>query len=119
MAAELNLAMQYTYLKGGVSIPKSYNMTIDVAGTTSICNVISVTTTDVNLTLGGVNPIGGFALFHNMDAANIIQVSDDGTVYAITLKPNEWSGPFRWNTAAIHAKALVATCLLEYILLPA
>jgi hypothetical protein len=75
---------------------------------------VTLSTTDATLSKGNIVTIGRF-YFKNLDPTNTILISDDGVVYALSLKPGE-DAKGRWNTAAVHAKASAGTPKLYYLL---
>jgi hypothetical protein len=79
--------------------------------------VASIGTIDEQLALGDVGGTPGWFFAKNKDATNYITLGGDGTNFFNKLKPGEGIA-VRWNGAAINAKANVAACDLEYLLLP-
>lgn len=117
MSAELLLAASLKFSKGGSLFETNFQSTyFDVAGTSPNKEVQAIGITDESLNLGDISTIG-FVFLRNLDATNIITIGSDGTLYPIRLKPGEFC-LVRWNAAAIHAKALVAPCNLEYTIIP-
>ncbi len=119
MAGELRTNLSATalrFVKGGVDVANPAVLSnFDVSGSFYIRNFISVGTGDESLALGDV-ATPGWLFVWNHDATNYITMGSDGSVYPIKLKAGEW-GLFRWNGAAIHAKANTAACKLEYFLI--
>lgn len=116
MSQELNLQASLKFLKGGASIEALFNSAyFDVAGSVGNKEQQTIGITDETLNLGDVGTIGVVAV-KNLDATNSITIGPDGTSYPIKLKPLEF-GLFRWNAAAIHAKSLVAPCILDYAII--
>lgn len=117
MSAELLLQLSAKFVKGGANFSAELASTyFDVAGDAPNKEVQTIGITDEVLNLGDISTIG-FVFVKNLDATNAITIGSDGTLYPIKLKPGE-ANLFRWNAAAIHAKALVAPCKLEYLILP-
>jgi hypothetical protein len=116
MSAELQIQASLKFSKGGANIetnfPSSY---FDVSGTVGDKEVQAIGTADEVLNLGDIATIG-YVMLRNLDATNYISIGSDGTLYPIKLKPGEVA-LVRWNAAAIHAKANVAVCNLEYTLI--
>jgi hypothetical protein len=90
-------------------------LTVPVTGVHHVLDELTLSTTDATLSKGNIGTIGRF-YFKNLDITNTIQISDDGSVYALALKPGE-DAKGRWNTAAIHAKASAGTPKLYYLLI--
>jgi hypothetical protein len=119
MANELtvNLA-SIGYLKGTVAInitPSPSPLVINVTGLHSVHDTVALTTSDLVLSKGNIVTIG-LVYLKNLDLTNVIQISDDGTVYALSLKPGEYFY-FRWNAAAVHAKSVAGSPQLEYAMI--
>jgi hypothetical protein len=116
MANELTINLSSIgYLKGTVAVnisPVPSPLTVNCTGLHSVHDTIALAVGDVTLSKGNIVTIG-YCYFKNLDVTNTIQISDDGTVYALALKPGE-NAYCRWNTAAIHAKATAGTPQLEY-----
>jgi hypothetical protein len=116
MANELNINLSSIgYLKGTVAVnisPVPSPLTVNCTGLHSVHDTVSLTTGDITLSKGNIGTIG-YCYFKNLDVTNTVQISDDGTVYALAFKPGE-NGYFRWNAAAVHAKAVAGTPQLEY-----
>jgi len=116
MANELTISFQnISFLKNSiaVNITNSVNpLTVTINGVHHVYDQVSLTTGDTVISKGAVGTIG-FIWVKNVDATNNIQLSDDGTVYALMLKPGEYAY-FRWNAAAFHAKATAGTPILQY-----
>jgi hypothetical protein len=134
MADELNLALQYSYAKGGVAITKTAVAAVDVAGVVSTTGVVSVGTTAESLAFGDVPAVigsAGYVLLRNLDTTpstapvNVIVFGDANTCLVGKLKGGLSDGSvapdfaiLRWNAAAIWVKAITVPQLLEYVLLP-
>lgn len=117
MASELLLQGSLKFTKGGASFEASFAAALfDVAGSAGNKQVQAIGITDEVLVLGDVSSIGYVAL-KNLDATNSIIVGSDGTLYPIILRPNGGWAIVEWNAAAIHAKANVAICNLEYTII--
>jgi hypothetical protein len=116
MANELTINLPtISYVKGTIAIniqPVPSPLTVNCTGLHSVHDTVALSTGDVVLSKGNITTIG-YVYFKNLDVTNNIQISDDGTVYALALKPGE-NAYCRWNTAAIHAKAVAGTPQLEY-----
>jgi hypothetical protein len=114
MAAELTINLpSFTYIKAPFSeniLPGILQVTVN--GKQVVHGAIGLTTGDSVLSKCNVSTIG-YVYMKNLDITNNIQISDDGTIYALMLKPGEFA-LFRWNAAAIHAKATAGTPILEY-----
>ena len=74
---------------------------------------LTLSTTDTTVSKGNIGTIGRF-YFKNLDITNTIQISDDGSVYPLALKPGE-DAKGRWNAAA----SMQSECRNTEILLPA
>lgn len=119
MAAELRTTLSlFRFVKGGldISLP-AVVANFDVSGSYALRNFASIGTTDETLALGDV-ATNGWLFLWNHDATNYITVGADGSSYPIKLLAGEWA-LFRFNGAAIHAKANTAACKLEYMLVEA
>ena len=115
MADELNISISGTLDKNGASTQFNSNDTVTQTGNAVIKQTISVGTADETLALGDVGTIG-YVFLHNLDGTNYIDFGTDGTTYPIRLRAGE-SALFRYNSAALHAKANTAACLLEYAII--
>ena len=116
MANELQVPINpITFIKGSsnVTLPAKVN-SITVSGKHYVRKTQTIGTTDETLDLGDIGTIGVVVLT-NQDATNYILIGPDGSSYPIRLKPGE-GFPFRWNGAAIHAKANSAPCDLEQLI---
>ena len=116
MANELALSWSMSFSKGGAAVSVSGSDNVDVSGTKYTKVVQNIGTVDETLALGDVSTIG-FVIFKNLDGTNYVQIGADGSSYPVKLNAGETAGPFRWNGAAIHAKANTAACDLEYTLI--
>lgn len=116
MANELTITTSLTFVKGNAQTTRnSGSASVTVSGTAYTTGVQSIGTSDETLSLDEiVTP--GYLLLHNLNATNFILVGADGSSYPVKLKAGEW-GMFRFNGAAIHAKADTGACLLEYYLI--
>jgi len=116
MANEITVNLSsISYTKGNVVInitPTPSPAVLSATGLHSVHDTLSLSTSDTTLSKGNIGTMGWIYL-KNLDNTNNIQISDDGTVYAMMLKPGEYSW-VRWNAAAIHAKATAGTPQLEY-----
>lgn len=122
MADELTISSSIRFVKGTapntLTISRSSaSQRVTVSGMTGIQNVVSIGTSDEELSLGDIGTIG-YCWFKNLDATNYLTIGPDGASYPIKLKAGETAGPLRWNGAAIHALANTGACVLEYILVP-
>lgn len=117
MSSELQLQGSLKFAKGGANFEATFGSGyFDVAGSAGNKQVQAIGITDESLALGDVSSIGYVAL-KNLDATNSIQVGSDGTLYPILLRANGGWAIMEWNAAAIHAKANVAPCNLEYTII--
>ena len=114
MANELTINLpSFTYVKS----PFNENMTpgvlqVTVIGKKIIHGHITLTTADTLLNKGNIGTYG-FVYMKNWDSTNIVNIGGDGTTYPLALNPGEfWIG--RWNVAALHAKSVAGSPLLEY-----
>lgn len=115
MANELRITNSLAYSKSGINMSRYITQSVTISGTPSLHNVQNIGTGDETLDLGDV-ATNGYILLVNLDATNYITMGADGSSYPIKLKAGE-SGCFRWNGAAIHAKANTSACNLEYVLI--
>lgn len=117
MASELQLQGSGSFSKGGASFSVNFATSLfDVAGSAGIQQSVAIGITDESLVLGDVSSIG-YVFLKNLDTTNSIQIGSDGTLYPVILRaPGGWA-IMEWNAAAIHAKASVAPCNLQYTLI--
>jgi hypothetical protein len=106
------IAVQLDQIAFTLSSPGT--LTVPVTGLHHVLDEVTLSTTDATLSKGNIVTIGRF-YFKNIDPTNTILISDDGVVYALSLKPGE-DAKGRWNTAAVHAKASAGTPKLYYLL---
>lgn len=117
MAAELLLQGSLKFSKGGANFEANFaSGYFDVAGSAGNKQVQAIGITDETLVLGDVSSIGYVAL-KNLDTTNSILIGSDGTLYPFILRANGGWAIVEWNAAAIHAKANVAPCNLEYTII--
>lgn len=88
---------------------------LGMVGSHFVKAVQTIGTSDETLDIGEIGTIG-FVYLRNLDATNYIEIGSDGTNYPLKLLKGNVA-LFRWNAAAIHAKANTASCLLEYAVL--
>jgi len=115
MANEIRTSAGLTYNKNGVTETINNQVNINVTGNGFIKRTIGLTTVDATLDLGNITT-PGVCYFQNLDSTNTIQIGGDGTDYPVQLLPGE-DGRFRFNAAAIHAKAVAGTPLLHYVVI--
>lgn len=117
MSAELQLQGSGSFNKGGAAFSVNFGAAyFDVAGSVGNQEVQAVGITDESLNLGDISSIG-YVFLKNLDATNSIQIGSDGTLYPILLRANGGWAIMEWNAAAIHAKANVAPCNLQYTII--
>lgn len=124
MADELTLAHSLSFSKGSVSAVTFAvsGKKITVTGTRYYRAVQIVGTTEEALGLGEVVPTNGYAMFHNLDSANLVEVyTATGGIAFCKLLAGEWSGPLRLGSGIVapFAKATTAPVSLEYMLIEA
>lgn len=113
MANSVTITASLSFTGGGASIQRSSGSNaFSVTTLASVYNIQTIGTSDESLVLGEVGT-PGYAILHNLDATNYVDIGPDGTNYLIRLKPTQW-GVFPIGSAAVHAKANTAPCQLEY-----
>ncbi len=121
MADELSYKPYLTYTKNGVkySVTEAAS-TFTVAGDHSIHATQEIGTAAENIGKGEITTIG-WAVFHNMDDTNFIEIGfdDSGFKSVIKILAGEWSGPVRMSQATPQAKADTAACDLDYYFIEA
>lgn len=117
MADELTVNLNILYRKNNVEHRLNLSDTVTVSGNATVRNVRNVATTDETLALGDVSTIG-YVYLHNLDGTNYCSFGSDGSSYPIKLLAGE-QGVFRWNAAALHAKANSSATKVEYWMIEA
>jgi len=113
MAGTISVSLTAQYTNGGDSqLVQPSSTTVTVAGAARVFDVVSVGTSAQALSI----PAGtlGFIFAQNLDAANYIELSPDGTTWTDKLLAGEfcWKRPDGWT--AVWAKANTAAVLLKY-----
>lgn len=114
MANEITHTFQTLLNNAGLSDNHSSgSIAIDQATEKLVRNVLTVTTSEVALDLGGVST-PGLGIFQNLDDTNFVEIGVSGTM-VVKLKPGE-QYCFRLSTTAPYAIADTASVELFYII---
>ena len=121
MADELTYRANIALSKGGVEFSKALaQQSIDVTGDHMIWATQEIATSAENIQKGEITTVG-FAMFHNTDATNYVEIGYDDTGFKplIKLLAGEWCGPVRLSQSTPQAQANSAAVDLEYIIVEA
>lgn len=123
MANELSVSGSFSYSRGNfASLARSVSaLGVNVNADPLICDVLSVTTSELAIPLGGVTAGGNWVWLKNLDGTNFVEVRvGTGSTKFCKLKPGEFA-LFRLGSGitAPYIIADTATCLVEYVLFSA
>lgn len=119
MADELTVSGTFYLNKAAVQpVNQSITDQVTVSGNYPSAGSQLIGTVDETLTLSPDIGTLGFVMFRNEDVTNFILIGADGSSYPVKLKAGEIAGPFRFNGAAIHAKADTGNCRLSFWVCP-
>ena len=119
MSKELAINLSLSFLKGGAQLNTNASPSITVAGSNYTKQTVTVGTGDATVGLGSVGT-PGYVLVRNLDSVNYISLSTDGSTYPVPLQVKAGElALLRWQSAAIHAKANTASCLVEFTIVEA
>jgi hypothetical protein len=115
MANEISFSFTFDWSKGGaVESVSSGTVNVTVAGSRYIKAIQNIGTSEESVGLGELANIG-YAIFHNMDATNYVEVGLATGVYQIKLKAGQWA-LLPLDGSAVFAKANTAAVNLEYFI---
>ena len=115
MSDELALTARLSFTKGGASVTRAVNITVDVTGDACTNGVQSVGASEEELAQGAEVGTPGYVIVKNLDDTNYVEIGSTTGVYDIKLKAGEVA-LWRHNSATIFAKANTAACLVEFII---
>lgn len=118
MSSELRVSVNLNFSKSGARVSKSYAATIDVTGDSFVSGVLSIGTTEEELTQLADLGTPGYVILKNLDATNYVEFGSTTGVYDIKLQAGECA-LYRHNSATLYAKANTAACLVEYTIIEA
>ena len=117
MSDELALTARLSFNKGGASVTRAVNITVDITGDAYTNGVQSITTdADQVLALGAALGTPGYVIVKNLDDTNFVTLGIEKTSWAIKIKAGEVS-MWRHNGATIPIIADTDACLVEYIII--
>lgn len=116
MANELTVNISLAFSKGGAKISKSYSDTITVTGDSFVSGVLSIGTSEEELTQLADLGIPGYVLLKNLDSTHYVEFGSTTGVYDINLHAGEIA-VYRHNSGTIYAKANTSACLVEYTII--
>ncbi len=116
MPDELKLKFSLDFNKGGASVKRISRISLDVTGDAFSHEIKSVDITEVQLIQGPALGTPGYVFLINLDINNFVEVGASTGVYTVKLKAGEVA-LYRHDGETIYAKANIAPCLIEYIII--
>jgi len=118
MANELSVSISMSFSKGGAKINKSYSDAVTVTGDSFVSGILSIGTSEEELTQLADLETPGYTLLKNLDSTNYVEFGSTTGVYDIKLQAGEIA-VYRHNSATLYAKANSSACLVEYTIIEA
>ena len=117
MSDELALTARLSFNKGGASVTRAVNITVDVTGEAYTSNVQLVTTaSEVEILQGAGLGQPGYIIAKNLHATNYVEIGATTGVYTIKILAGE-TAMWRHDSTTIFAIAHTTDCLLEYTII--
>jgi hypothetical protein len=116
MANELKTVVDFSFSKSGAKIAKTYSENTTVTGDSYVSGILSIGTSEEELTQLADLGTPGEVLLKNLDSTNYIEIGATTGVYTIKLKAGKWAKYFH-DSATIYAKANTGACLLDYTII--
>ncbi len=118
MANELSLSISAAHTKNGVTLSKDFTKSVTITGNQPISAVQVIGTADEALTAGDAGS-GGYLVCKNLDGTNFLEIGHTSGTYSVMLRAGEIACLRAGSgMTTIHCRANVASCNLEYLLLP-
>lgn len=114
MADELRLTISLAFSKGGASVTKVKNLSLDVTGDAFTNGVQQIGTSEESISISADIGTPGYVLLCNLDSSNYVEFGSTTGVYDIKLKAGEVA-LYRHNSGTIYAKANTSPCNVEFI----
>ena len=116
MSDEVRINIGLSFSKDGAVVTKNKAFSVDVTGDSYVSGVLSIGTSEEELTQLADLGTPGWTLLSNLDDTNYVEFGSTTGVYDIKLEAGE-SAVYRHNSATLYAKANTAACLVEYTII--
>jgi len=118
MSNELSLNCTLTFTKGGQQIMVNASASVDIAGNYGAHFVQTIGTSQESVTLPPEGATFGYVLAINRDSTNYVQLAIPSNQYTVQINPGEFALFRPPTTDYIFAKASVAQCKVEFVIIP-